>query len=89
MNITSYNATSVGSSWIVFTLATVNGKAITKHISAEIVQHLQKHRRIKVSGLVVDMDVNSKATKIFFDSGGIRKRKTKRMERKIARTMLQ
>ena len=84
MNITNFNATSVGSSWIVFTLAMVNGGAITKHISAETVQTLQQPRRIKVSGLVVHMAAILKAIRSFFACGEIRKRKIKPMAGKNA-----
>ena len=84
MKIVSFNAANVGSSWIVSTLATVNGKAIIKHISAETVRYLQKHRRIEVSGLVAHMAAILKAIKSFFACGEIRKRKIKRMEGRSA-----
>ena len=57
---------------------------IIKHISVEIVQYQQPHRRIKVSGLVVHMAAILKAIKSFFACGEIRKRKIKRMEGKNA-----
>ena len=84
MNITNFNARSAGSSLIVSTLATVNGKAIIKHISAETVRYVQKHRRIEGSGLVAHMAAILKAIKSFFACGEIRKRKIKRMEGKNA-----
>ena len=80
----SLNVVSVASSWIVSTLATVNGEAHIKHIYAETVRQLQAHRRIEDCGLVAHTGAIFKETKSFFGCGEILKRKIKRMDGKSA-----